>query len=412
MSPALLLLAVYVVYPLIYSVSRSLFDDAGHRFVGLDNYQRVLAEPQTLTAIKNTAVWVIVAPTAVCAFGLVLAVLTERIRWASAFRLVLFMPMAISLFASGVVFRLMYEDEPQLGPANAVMVAVHDAVTPPSQYPHARPRYPAALAVEDGGLVTTAGYRNGDVVLMPLVGSRRPLPEQALVASMPPASTLELRGVVWSDASPAGGRPGVADKGERGMPRIGVEALDGDHVVARATTGDDGTFAFPSLAGGSYRLRLPAENFTPPFRGHTWLGPGLITPVIISCWIWVMSGFAMTLVAVGLAAIPRDVLEAARVDGATEVQVLRRVTAPLLSPALVVVLVTLVITVLKVFELVFVIAPGSVQDEANVLVVEIWRVSFGTGLEYGLGSALCVVLFLLLVPAMLFNIRRFRRERP
>ena len=105
-------------------------------------------------------------------------------------------------------------------------------------------------------------------------------------------------------------------------------------------------------------------------------------------------------------------LEAARVDGASEAQILRRVTVRLLSPVLLVVFVTLVITALKVFELVFVIAPGSVQDEANVLAVEIWRVSFGAGSEYGYGSALCVVLFLLVIPAMAFNIRRFRREQP
>jgi alpha-glucoside transport system permease protein len=77
---------------------------------------------------------------------------------------------------------------------------------------------------------------------------------------------------------------------------------------------------------------------------------------------------------------------------------------------LVVVLVTLVIVVLKVFDLVFVIAPGSVLDDANVLALQIWRVAFDFRPEYGLGSALCVVLFLLTVPAMLFCVRKFRRE--
>jgi alpha-glucoside transport system permease protein len=134
--------------------------------------------------------------------------------------------------------------------------------------------------------------------------------------------------------------------------------------------------------------------------------------VIISAWLWIMAGFAMTLIAAGLAAIPRDVQEAARVDGATEWQVFRRVTVPLLSPVLVVVLVTLVINVLKVFDLVFVIAPGSVQEEANVLALQIWQVSFGPGGgDKGLGSALAVLLFLLVVPAMVINIRRFRGDR-
>jgi alpha-glucoside transport system permease protein len=113
-----------------------------------------------------------------------------------------------------------------------------------------------------------------------------------------------------------------------------------------------------------------------------------------------------------LASIPRDALEAARVDGATEWQVFRRVTVPLLSPVLLVVFVTLVINVLKVFDLVFVIAPGSVQEEANVLALQMWQVSFGAGGgDQGLGSALAVLLFLLVLPAMVFNIRRFKGDR-
>jgi alpha-glucoside transport system permease protein len=119
----------------------------------------------------------------------------------------------------------------------------------------------------------------------------------------------------------------------------------------------------------------------------------------------------MIVIGAGLAAIPRDVMEAARVDGANEWQVFRRVTVPLLFPILLVVFVTLVINVLKIFDLVFIIAPGSVQDDANVIALEMWRVSFGGSNDYGLGSALAVLLFILVLPAMAFNIRRFRTER-
>ncbi len=96
-----------------------------------------------------------------------------------------------------------------------------------------------------------------------------------------------------------------------------------------------------------------------------WLGPALVTPAIIGSYVWMWAGFAMVLIAAGLAAVPRELLEAARVDGAGEWQVFRRVTVPLLAPVLAVVLVTLMINVLKIFDLVFVIAPGSVQDDAN-----------------------------------------------
>jgi ABC-type sugar transport system permease subunit len=119
----------------------------------------------------------------------------------------------------------------------------------------------------------------------------------------------------------------------------------------------------------------------------------------------------MVLIAAGLAAIPREALEAARVDGATEWQVFRRVTIPLVRPVLVVVVVTLMINVLKIFDLVFVIPPESSQPAANVIALEMWRVAFGAR-DLGLGSALGMLLFFVVLPAMLFNIRRFRKEQP
>src|SRR5699024_12560320 len=109
-------------------------------------------------------------------------------------------------------------------------------------------------------------------------------------------------------------------------------------------------------------------------------------------------------------AIPRETLEAARVDGANEWQVFRRVTVPLLAPVLLVVIVTLMINVLKIFDLVLVIPPASTQAQANVIALEMWRGAFGGGRDHGLGSALGVLLFVLVLPAMLFNIKRFRSE--
>ncbi|MCG8926038.1 ABC transporter permease subunit [Lentzea sp. CC55] len=407
--PALVVLAALVLYPLVFSLIRSFFDATGDEFVGLRNYVDTFTDPRTLTAFRNNVLWVVVAPAAVTGIGLVLAVLTERIRWATAFRLVLFMPMAISLFASGIIFRLVYEEAPNQGVVNAVLVGVHDVFSPASRYPGARPR--GGHAATEAGFTALRPSKAGETVSLPLIGfSPQDVPPQAVPASQPTAGTGELRGVVWLDVS-VGGNAGKVDPVERGLPGIAVEAVRDGEVVARTTTGDDGRFTFPDLGPADVTVRLPPENFALPFRGLTWLGSSFITPVIISSWIWIMTGFAITFIAAGLSAIPRDALEAARVDGATEWQVFRRVTIPLLSPVLLVVFVTLVINVLKIFELVFVIAPGSVQSEANVLALQMWQVSFGTGGDQGAGSALAVVLFLLVAPAMLFNIRRFRRER-
>ncbi|WP_191297535.1 ABC transporter permease subunit [Lentzea cavernae] len=407
--PALVVLAALVLYPLVFSLIRSFFDASGEKFVGLGNYVETFTDPRTLIAFRNNVIWVVVAPAAVTGIGLILAVLTERIRWATAFRLVLFMPMAISLFASGIIFRLVYEEAPNQGVVNAALVGVHDIFSPASQYPGARPR--DGYAATEAGFTAIRPSRAGDTITVPLIGHPpQDVPPQALPASPPTAGAGELRGVLWLDVS-IGGRAGAVDPTERGLPGVAVEAVRDGKVVARTTTGDDGRFTFPDLGAGDVTVRLPPENFALPFRGLTWLGPSFITPVIISSWIWIMTGFAITFIAAGLSAIPRDALEAARVDGATEWQVFKRVTVPLLSPVLLVVFVTLVINVLKIFELVFVIAPGSVQSEANVLALQMWQVSFGTGGDQGAGSALAVILFLLVAPAMLFNIRRFRRER-
>ncbi|HLU58535.1 MAG TPA: sugar ABC transporter permease [Pseudonocardia sp.] len=414
LTPALLLVVVFLVYPTAYSLVRSFFDARGTEFVGVDNYVTAFTDDRTLVALRNTVIWVLVAPSLVTTIGLVLAVLTERIRWATAFRLVMFMPLAISLVASGIIFRLVYEEDPDRGVVNAVLVSVHDAFAPAAPYAGARPREGGGLvAGPDGDLVSAAPVGPRDAVGLAITGfDPADLPPRAAPAVLPEPGE-GLRGLVWLDVGGTPDRTGEVDAGERGMPGVPVEVLDGDRVVATTTTGDDGRFTVPDLTDGRYTVRLPSATFAQPFRGLTWLGPVLVTPVVISAWLWIMSGFAMTLIAAGLASIPRDALEAARVDGATEWQVFRRVTVPLLSPVLLVVFVTLVINVLKVFDLVFVIAPGSVQEEANVLALQVWQVAFGAGGgDQGLGSALAVLLFLLVLPAMVFNIRRFRGDRP
>jgi alpha-glucoside transport system permease protein len=118
----------------------------------------------------------------------------------------------------------------------------------------------------------------------------------------------------------------------------------------------------------------------------------------------------MVVIAAGLSSMPRDVLEAARTDGGTEWQVFRRVTVPLLAPVLSVVFITMLINVLKVFDIVISVAPGSTQASATVIAVQMWRTSFGGVNDFGLGSAIAVFLFILVIPVLALNIRRFKRE--
>ncbi|MGP3992006.1 ABC transporter permease subunit [Streptomyces sp. 3N207] len=416
--PALLLLGALVAYPILFTVGRSLFDASGTRFVGVENYAEMFRDPATLKAIRNTTIWVVVAPLLLTGLGLILAVLTEKIRWATAFKLVLFMPMAISFLAAGIIFRVVYEQDPDRGVLNAVAVGVHNAFDESAGYPTARPKDSTALAKGSDGSYTTKDKTSpGNTVNLGLVGvPPKDLPKDAepahdAAAAKPGGS--ELRGVAWVDFTlGGGGKPGQVDPKEKGLPKLVVEAVDSHgKAVAEATTAADGSYSFGKLPAGDYSLRLPAKNFAEPYGGVEWLGPALITPAIIGAYLWIWTGFALVLIGAGLSAMPRDVIEAAKIDGANEWQIFRRITVPLLAPVLGVVFVTQVINVMKVFDLVFVIAPGPVQQDANVLALQMWLVSFGGGNNQGLGSALGVLLLLLVVPAMIFNIRRFRRSQ-
>jgi alpha-glucoside transport system permease protein len=412
--PALVLLAAIVVYPLLYTVWRSLYNSLGDSFVGLGNYQTMFTSDATLTAIKNNALWVLIAPVVVTAIGLVFAVLLERVSWATAFKLVVFMPMAISMLAAGIIFRLVYDADPDRGLLNAAVVGAHDVVKPGSHYPNARPRDPGLLgAAPGGGYQTSKAYAPGDTATLALLAVQpADIPSSAGNAAAPAPAPGGIAGTVWFDFSRGGGgKPNVIDPAEQGLPGIQVQAVRDGSVVATGTTDSQGRFGLSGLDQGQYQLRLAASNFGAPFRGADWLGPTLATWAIMAAYVWMWAGFAMVLIAAGLAAIPREALEAARVDGATEWQVFRRVTVPLLSPVLLVVLVTLVINVLKIFDLVFILAPPSSQDDATVLALEMWKASFGGANDQGLGSALAIFLFVLVLPAMIFNIRRFRRDQ-
>ncbi|MFD5076801.1 ABC transporter permease subunit [Streptomyces sp. NPDC058371] len=414
--PALLLLGALVVYPVLFSVGRSFFDASGTRFVGGDNYTEMFRDPATIKAIRNSTIWVVVAPTLLTALGLVLAVLVEKIRWATAFKLLLFMPMAVSFLAAGIIFRLAYDEDPDKGVLNAAVVGVHDTFKGASSYPTARARDGQGLTKgSDGSYRTTAAATPGHTVGLGLVGVLpKDLPtgaEPAYAAAGKTAGADELRGVVYLDFTPGGGgEQGKVDRRESGLPEMKVEAVRDGKTVASTTTAGDGSFRFGDLGPGSYTVRLPAANFAPPYEGVSWLGPALVTPAIIGAYLWIWTGFAMVLIGAGLAALPRDALEAARMDGANEWQIFRRITVPLLAPVLTVVFVTLVINVMKVFDLVYIIAPGPVQEDATVLATQMWLVSFGGGNNQGLGSALGVLLLLLVIPAMVFNVRRFRRS--
>jgi alpha-glucoside transport system permease protein len=415
MAPAAFFLIVWLLYPTAYTIVRSFFADRGQfdDFVGFDNYERLFTDDVILTAIKNNALWVAIIPAAVTAIGLIFAVLTERVRWSVAFKFVVFLPLAVSLFAVGVIWRIMYEKDPERGALNAAISSVRGVVADDGVLPEARPSSDALQGSPARGFELSDRIEpGGDPALLGLTAiSPREVPEGAEQAVAPEPLQGGITGVVWRDFSPGGGTPGEVEQEELGIPGVTVELRDeGGGVTESTTTEPNGQFRFENVEGGPYTVAVAAKTFAAPFGGVSWLGPSLITPAIMIAYIWATAGFAMVIIAAGLSAIPRDVLEAARTDGASELQVFRRVTVPLLAPVLTVVFVTQIISVLKIFDLVLAIAPGSSRDDATVIAFEMWRKAFSGQNQFGLGAAIATFLLLLFVPFIILRFRTFRRE--
>ena len=126
---------------------------------------------------------------------------------------------------------------------------------------------------------------------------------------------------------------------------------------------------------------------------------------LIVVMIWIQAGFAMTVLSAAIKAIPDDIIEAARLDGVNGVQMFRYVTVPSIRPALVVVLTTVAIVTLKVFDVVRTMTGG--QFGTSVVANEFYTQSFRQ-FNFGLGAALAVLLFVLVIPIVAYNVRQLR----
>jgi alpha-glucoside transport system permease protein len=131
----------------------------------------------------------------------------------------------------------------------------------------------------------------------------------------------------------------------------------------------------------------------------------LNTLLLVVVMIWIQAGFAMTVLSAAIKAIPDDVIEAARLDGVTAWGMFRFVTLPSIRPAVVVVLTTIGIGTLKVFDIVRTMTGGNF--DTSVVANEFYSQSFRAD-NQGLGAALAVLLFILVIPIVVYNIRQLR----
>jgi len=143
-------------------------------------------------------------------------------------------------------------------------------------------------------------------------------------------------------------------------------------------------------------------------RPISWLTePQINTIALIMVGIWMWTGFCMTILAAALKGVPVEILEAARVDGANDWMVFWKIMVPQIMPTITVVVTTMIINVLKIFDVVYVMTGGNYGTEviANRLYIEMYK-----NYQPGRASAIAIVLILVIIPAMVFNIRRFQEQ--
>ena len=284
--PALLFIAVFLVYPVIDTLRISFMNDDSSVYVGLENYQFVFTNSSTQSALLNNVLWLALFTVHAVGLGLIIAVLTGRVRYESLAKAAIFVPMAISFVAAAVIWRCMYAFKPE--------------------------------GFTQIGLVNAAGTGVGLEPIAWLVEHQLPYVDQLL--SMP----------------------------------------------------------------------LHTNNFA-----------------LIAVGVWMWTGFAMVVISAGLKGIPTEVMEAARVDGASEWQIFWRILLPMLSPTIAVVATVLVIQALKKFDMVWVMTAGNFGTDvvATLMFKEMFNFR-----DFGRAAALAVILLAAILPIMLITIRRFRRQ--
>lgn len=273
LGPVLAFVAVFLVYPAIDTIVLSLRDATGSGWAGFANYAYAFQSRDALVALGNTLLWLLLFTGLVVAGGLAVAALAERVRYETAIRGIVFLPMALSFTAAAVIWKFVYEFRPtgaaQIGLLNAVLAAV-----------------------------------------------------------------------------------------------------------------------------------------VPGFEPRAWLvGAPWNTLLLIAVGVWTWVGFAAVVFAAALKAVPAGILEAARVDGAGEWRVLWRITLPVIGPTTGAVATAMVITALKVFDVVYVMTSGNF--DTDVLATRMYRALF-VDQHLGRAAALAVILLAATVPVMAVNARRLR----
>ncbi|WP_322889183.1 MULTISPECIES: sugar ABC transporter permease [unclassified Yoonia] len=347
--PAIFALGLYLAYPVVATLWYSLTDrNQGGAFVGLANYQRMMAEPKFWEALRNNMLWLIIVPAASTAFGLLAAQLTDRIKWGAIAKSLIFMPMAISFVGASVIFKLIYDTRPvdqnQIGALNALWLQF------------------------DGGI--------GSFLILRL------LPGALMISAAALALFLAYTNV-----------QAIREKGASANAALRAVFIAVLAYVAYSALG---------LAYGAF------TNVHPYGVPQTWLTiPGWNSFLLMVVLIWIQTGFAMVILSAALRGIPEETIEAAIVDGANPFQVFFKIKMPQIAGTIVVVWTTITLVVLKVFDIVFAMTNGQWETQvlANYMFDKLFRAS-----DWGVGSASAMVIMLLVSPILVWNVYNARKE--
>lgn len=160
----------------------------------------------------------------------------------------------------------------------------------------------------------------------------------------------------------------------------------------------------------------PDQGFLNAFLGIFGIKPisflgdtAVVNAALIFVGVWAGVGFATVILSAAIKSISTEILEAARSDGANEFQVFLRIILPMVSLPMSVLAVTLIVGVVKLFDLIYVMTSGGPGAASRVIAFTMYQEAF-PGNQFGKGAAVAVIMLIILIPIMIFNIRRFRTE--
>jgi alpha-glucoside transport system permease protein len=353
LAPALIALGLYLAYPVFATFWLSLHDrDQGNAFVGLQNYSQMVGEPKFWEAMRNNMLWLIVVPAASTAMGLLIAQLTDRIRWGTIAKSLIFMPMAISLVGASVIFKLIYD---------------------------ARPVESAQIGIINNLWLKFGGGFWSTVIL-------KGLPAFILLAF-----AALMVWFAWLLVKPI-------REAQQGGPKAGLVWARLLGVVGLGWLAFISLRSIVNVFGTDLPYGDPGQFLTIPFYNNFFLMVVLI---------WIQTGFAMVILSAALRGVPEDTIEAAIVDGAGPFKIFFSIKVPQIMGTIVVVWTTITITVLKVFDVVFAMTNG--EWGTQVLANYMYNKMFVAN-DWGMGSAAAMIIMLLVSPILVWNVYNARKE--